>query len=178
MPQAVTHFLIPVILLELFRHYCVKNKKSFPIHYVFIGGLAGLLPDIDIAVYYILSFFGFTISQVHRTFLHNLFVPLLFFILGFVFYKFKSKRLKKYHMKLSTVFFVIAFGVLIHILLDATVDGFIMPLFPWSSFMFGLNLVNLLPSPWQNTIVPTLDAIVLIIWMISLEVRHKISQFI
>ena len=76
MPQAVTHFLVVVILLELYREFFVKKKKSFPVHYVFIGGLAGLLPDLDIAVYYALSFFGFTIQEVHRTFSHNLFFPL------------------------------------------------------------------------------------------------------
>ena len=95
MPQAVTHFLIPVILLELFRQIFIKDKKSFPIHYVFIGGLAGLLPDFDVAAYYVLSFFGFTINEVHRTFSHNLFVPLFFILLSGIFYKFKNKELMK-----------------------------------------------------------------------------------
>src|SRR4030067_3414559 len=100
MPQAVTHFLIPVILLELFRDFFVKDKKAFPVHYVFIGGLAGLLPDLDIAVYYILSFFGFTLEEVHRTFSHNLFVPLIFVILGLLAYGFKNKELGRHHLKL------------------------------------------------------------------------------
>ncbi len=178
MPQAITHFLIPVILLELYRHFFVKNKKSFPIHYVFIGGLAGLIPDLDIVAYYILNLFGFTIQEVHRTFSHNLFVPMFFVALALPFYAFKNKRLGKYHLKLKTIFFIIAFGILVHLLLDATIDGTIMPLYPLSDFAVGLNLVNFLPLPWQNTIVPALDALILIAWMISLEVRHKISNFI
>jgi len=178
MPHAVTHFLIPVILLELFRHFFIKDKKSFPIHYVFIGGLAGLLPDIDIAFYYILSFFGFTIQEVHRTFSHNLFVPLFFVLLAGFSYKFKSKELGKHHLKLRNIFLVIAFGIFIHLLLDATISGGIIPFYPIFSLTIGLNLINLFPFPWYDTIIPTLDAILLIIWMISLEVRHKISRFI
>jgi membrane-bound metal-dependent hydrolase YbcI (DUF457 family) len=178
MPHAVTHFLIPVILLELFRHYFVKDKKSFPIHYVFIGGLAGLLPDMDIAVYYILSFFGFTIQEIHRTFSHNLFVPLFFVLLTSISYKFKNKELGKNHLKLRNIFLIIAFGIFIHLLLDATIQGSIMPFYPILDIAIGLNLIKLFPLAWHDTIVPTMDAVFLIIWMVSLEVRHKISQFI
>jgi membrane-bound metal-dependent hydrolase YbcI (DUF457 family) len=178
MPQAVTHFLIPVILLELYREFLVKKKKSFPVHYVFIGGLAGLIPDLDIAVYYFLSFFGFTIQEVHRTFSHNLFVPLIFVLLGLFFWKFKNKELGEHHLKLKNIFFVIAFGIFIHLLLDATIAGMIMPFYPFSTATIGLNLIALLPLPWQNTILPTLDAILLILWMIYLEVKHKISNLI
>jgi len=178
MPQAVTHFLIPLILLGLFQDFFVKNKKTFPIHYVFIGGLAGLLPDLDIAAYYLLSFFGFTIQEVHRTFSHNLFVPLIFVFLGIIFWNFKSRGLGKHHLKLRTIFFAIAFGVFMHLLLDVLVAGNIMPFYPFSTFAFGLNLISFLPHPWQNTILPTLDAVLLITWMIYLEVKHKISDFI
>jgi membrane-bound metal-dependent hydrolase YbcI (DUF457 family) len=178
MPQAVTHFLIPVILLEIFRDFIIKDKKSFSIQYVFIGGLAGLLPDLDIAAYYLLSFFGFTINEIHRTFSHNLFFPLIFVILGLVFYNFKGKRLGKHHLKLRNIFFVIAFGIFIHLFLDATVSGVIMPLYPLFDFSFGLNLIGLLPALWQGTIMPTLDAIILILWMIYIEIKHKISDII
>jgi membrane-bound metal-dependent hydrolase YbcI (DUF457 family) len=178
MPQAVTHFLIPVILLELFRDLFIKNKKSFPVHYIFIGGLAGLLPDLDIAVYYVLSFFGFTIQEIHRTFSHNLFFPLVFVLLGLLFHSFKNKKLGERHIKLRNIFFVIAFGIFIHLLLDSIISGSIMPFYPISTYAFGLNLIGLLPALWQATIMPTLDAILLILWMIYLELTHKISKFI
>lgn len=178
MPQAVTHFLIPVILLELFRDFFIKDKKSFPIHYVFIGGLAGLLPDLDMAFYYILSFFGFTIQEIHRTFSHNIFFPLLFVILGIIFWNFKSKKLAKHHLKLRNIFFVIAFGISIHLLLDATISGMIMPFYPLSTYAIGLNLIGFLPALWQNTLLPTIDAILLILWMVYIELRHKISEII
>ena len=198
MPHAVTHVLIVIILLELFRHYFVNhknqrflgprksikdfrgNKRAFPLHYVLIGGLAGLLPDLDVALYYLLSFFGFTIEQVHRTFSHNLFVPLAFFVIGLVIYGFgiKSKKLGEHHLKLRNIFFVIAFGIFIHLLLDATIAGIVMPFYPFSTFSIGLNLINLVPLAWQDTIMPSIDAVLLVLWLISLEVRHKISDFI
>ena len=178
MPQAVTHFLIPLILLGLFQDFFVKNKKTFPIHYVFIGGLAGLLPDLDIAVYYFLSFFGFTIDEVHRTFSHNLFIPLIFVLLGLFFVKFKNKELGKHHLKLGKIFFVIAFGIFIHMLLDPLFYGTITPFYPISTFTLGFNLINLFPPAWQGTILPTIDAVFLISWMIYLEIKHKISDFI
>ncbi len=178
MPNVITHFLIPVILLELFRYFLIKDKKSFPVHYIFIGGIAGLFPDLDIALYYFLSFFGFTIQEVHRTFSHNLFVPLGFVFFGLFFWKFKNKELGNHHLKLKNIFLVIAFGIFIHLLLDAIVQGSIMPLYPLFNFTIGLNLVKLFPSSWQNTIISVLDAGLLIIWMISLEVRHKISDFV
>lgn len=177
MPQAVTHFLTPVLLLELFRHFFVKNKKNFPLYYVFIGGLAGLIPDLDIAAYYILSFFGFTLQEIHRTFLHTLFIPLIFLIFSILFYKVKIKKLEKKNLALSKIFLVIAFGTFIHLLLDATIAGFIMPFYPFSTFPVGLNLINLFPAQWQSTIIPTLDAVMLIFWLIHLEIKHKISDF-
>lgn len=178
MPHAVTHFLIPLILLGLFQDIFIKNKKYFPIHYVFIGGLAGLLPDFDIAVYYIASFFGFTIEEIHRTFSHTLFVPLLFIILGFVFWNINTKFLKKHKMKLRVVFFVIAFGTFMHIFLDSLISGVVMPLYPISYQVVGLNLISFLPPKWQESAIPTIDAILLILWVVYLEVKHKISDVI
>lgn len=178
MPQAVTHFLIPVIILEIYREFFVKDKKSFPIHYVFIAGLAGLLPDLDIAVYYILSFFGLTLDEVHRTFSHNLFVPLAFVLLSISFSKFKNRELGEHHLKLSKIFLVIALGTFIHISLDPLFYGTISPFYPFSSFALGFNLINLFPEAWQGTILPTIDAVLLICWMIYLEIRHKISDAI
>ena len=178
MPQAVTHFLVPVLLLEIFRAAFVKNKSKFPAHYMFIGGLAGLIPDLDVALYYVLSFFGFTIQEIHRTFTHTLFLPLIFFILGLIFFKTKNKELGEHHLKLGTIFFVITFGICIHLILDATVSGVIMPLYPLSTQRVGIGLMDVFPLAWRNTILPCLDALLLIVWMIYLEKKHKISNFI
>ena len=47
MALAVTHVLLTIIVLDLLRHY-VFDKKKFPRYLVVIGGIAGLVPDIDI----------------------------------------------------------------------------------------------------------------------------------
>jgi len=177
MPHAVTHILIALILFDFWRDHIVKNKKKFPIHYVLIGGIAGLLPDMDVFVYWLFSFSGFTLSQVHRTFSHTLFAPALFVLLGFLVIKVKAKRLGKHHLKLSNIFFVIAAGIAIHLLLDATISGFIMPFYPLNNFGLGLNLVGKLPNTFSASALPALDAILLVMWLWHEEKTHKISDF-
>ena len=140
MPYAITHFLVVVILLELFRDFFIKDKRAFPVYYVFIGGLAGLLPDLDLAMFYGLSFFGYGFNEVHRVFLHNLFIPLLLLLLGLIFYGFKSEILGERHLKLRNIFFVIAFGSFIHLILDALVYGEVMFFYPLSYYAIGFNL--------------------------------------
>lgn len=178
MPYAITHLLIPIILLEMFRDYIVKNKKAFPLHYVLIGGIAGILPDLDIGLFYILSFFNFTKEAIHRTYSHSLLIPLLFLVLALISYSFKSKTLGNRHLKLRNIFLVIAFGIFIHILLDAIVAGQVMPFYPLTNYSIGLNLINLFPLSWQDTIWQSIEGALLILWLIYLELRHKISSFL
>lgn len=179
MPQAVTHVLIAIILLDIIRDYVLKPKhrNKFPMHYLIIAGVAALLPDIDIVVYWFMNLvLGTTLSEVHRTFTHALFFPLLFVLLGFLFWNFKSKFFEKHKMKLHTTFFIIAFGILIHLLLDFLLSGYIMPFYPLSYVSYGLNLVKL--TPWPDTVLPALDAILLLGWLTHEEIKHKISDFI
>lgn len=180
MVQAVTHVLVPLILLSLFRDFFFrgKGKEKFPLHYVLIGGIAGLIPDLDVAFYYILSFFGFTLNEIHRTFSHNIFIILIFLLLGFIFVKYKSTTLGRHHLKLSNIFFVISFGIFIHLILDWLVVGTIMPLYPFSNYSIGLNIINYLPSAWRASFIPSLDAILLVLWLIYMELKHRISDFI
>lgn len=178
MPQAVTHVLVPMVLLSLFRSFCVKYKEKFPLHYILIGGIAGLLPDLDVAIYYILCFFGFTADKVHRTFSHTIFFALFFVLLGVFTLSLKNRRLGRHHLKLSTVFFVISFGIFTHLLLDFLVVGLINPLYPLINQPIGLNLIKIFPLAWQDSIVPSLDAILLVFWIIHMELRHRISDFV
>lgn len=180
MPHAVTHLIIPLVIMSIIRDFYIKKKdrKSFPLHYILIAGIAGLLPDIDIAAFWILNSFGFTINEVHRTFTHTLFVPLLFLILFFAFSKLKIKELGKHKLKLSTIFLMIAFGTLVHLLLDSILAGTITPLYPLLSFSLGLNLIGYLPKTLEDLFMPSLDALILVVWLIYMELRHRISDFI
>jgi membrane-bound metal-dependent hydrolase YbcI (DUF457 family) len=182
MPNAVTHVLIVIILLSLYRDIFFKGKKKekFPLHYVLIGGIAGILPDLDVAIFYILSFFGFTLKELHRTFSHNVFVVLFFTIVGIIFLlsNFKNKELGRHHLKLHNIFFVISFGILIHLILDISISGIIRPFYPLSDYSMGFSLIKLLPDAWESSFVPSLDAALLVLWLIYMEIKHKVSDFI
>ena len=34
MPYAVTHVLLTIIVLDIFRDYVIKDKKSIPLHFI------------------------------------------------------------------------------------------------------------------------------------------------
>ncbi|MBU2639961.1 MAG: metal-dependent hydrolase [Nanoarchaeota archaeon] len=175
MPLAVTHVLIPLILVDLYRDYFSKVK--FNLHYVFIAGLAGLLPDIDIAVFWVISVFKkIPLNEIHRTFTHSLFFLLIFIVLFFLTRDFNFKWLGKKKLSLDKVFLAISFGVFIHLVLDALLSGHIMPLYPFSSFELGLNLIK--EGSFGGTFFTGLDAILLVVWLIHEEINHKISDYI
>lgn len=175
MPQAVTHILIAIIIADVIRDHVIKDRKKFSLHYVLIAGIAGLLPDIDIALYWILHFFGYNLNEVHRTFTHTIFFPALFVILALVFWKSK-KRI--YKLKPKIIFLMIALGTFIHLILDSLLSGGVKLFYPLSNFHIGLNLVGMLPYPLSDIALPCLDAALLVLWIIHEEIKHKISDFI
>ena len=118
MPFAVTHVLITIIIIDLFRNIILK-KKNFPLHLVLIGGIAGLLPDIDVAVFWLLqTFSSIGIEEVHKVFTHTLIIPLVIFLASQITLKWK---------KISQPLLVISAGYTIHLLLDSIFYG--SPLF-------------------------------------------------
>jgi len=109
MPFAVTHVLTSIILVDLYRDYFAKHKKYFTLHTIFIAGFAGLLPDMDIPLNWLLNLIG--ADLVHRTFTHTPLFALTFLIPGFILW------CKKKH-KIAMYFFVTCFAVFLHIFLD------------------------------------------------------------
>ena len=73
---------------------------------------------------------------------------------------------------------MIAFGSFIHLILDAIFSGSIVPLYPISTFSIGLDLVSNFPEPLGSLFIPSIEAILLVLWLIYLELKHKISDFI
>lgn len=179
MPFAVTHILVPVLLLELFRNFYFKDHKKFPRYYVLLAALGGILPDFDIGMYYILYFFGFSIDQVHRTLLHTIFVPLILFLIGIIFYftGTKIKNLGLRHLKLSTAFFILSFGTLIHLILDAVFSGYIVPLYPILDWRVGLNLLESFPEQMHVLILGTIDGVLLFFWLAWMELKLRITRY-
>ncbi|MFH1590742.1 MAG: metal-dependent hydrolase [archaeon] len=168
MPKAVVHILLAIIVLDLFRDYVVKDKKAMPLHVLLIGGIAGLLPDFDIPLYWLVkNVLGYDVALFHRTFTHSLFFPLIFVGLGLLLYF--------YNKKAAMITAVVAFGVAFHIFLDASLTGYTMLLYPFSTQYFGFDVLG--NVTWIS-FVDGLDAIILVLWLAHEEMRHKISDFI
>lgn len=180
MPQAVAHILLPLILASIIRDFYIKKKdrKNFPLHYVLIVGLAGILPDIDVVAFWFLHFFGFNLGEVHRTFSHTIFVPIVFIILGLLFTGRSFSTLRKHKLKINIVFYCFAIGSLFHLILDGVFVGYVAPLYPFITTPIGLNMFGYLPKILNEIAPASLDAGLLIIYLAYLELKHKISDFI
>lgn len=172
MPLAVTHVLVPIIILDLFRDHVLKDTKAITNRFVLLAGIAGLLPDMDFPIFSILEAMGVQIAGNvgHRLFLHNIWIPLSF--LGFfaiAHFLFKKENFGK-------VFLILAFGFSMHLILDSLIIGTIMPFFPLSTVEVGLGLANLLPFNDITTMV-SLDALLLLFWLWHEELEHKIKDY-
>ena len=172
MPFAVTHVLVPIIILDTLRDRfeIIKNFKLTN-RFIFLSGIAGLLPDLDLPLFSILDLFGIKIASNigHRIFFHNIWIPISFF--GFFLVYYALKRIKA-----AKVFLILTFGFSIHLILDGMIVGSIMPLFPLSTTEVGLDLVRLLPISRATTMV-SLDAILLLLWLWHEEIGHKIKDY-
>lgn len=180
MPTAVLHILVPLVLVALYRDYFIsdKKKRSFPLHYVLIAGIGGILPDIDIGAYWILHWFGYSIDVVHRTIMHSIFLPVLLLALYFVFMKVKVGELGRHKLTLSMIFMMLFIGVITHLILDGLLAGSICLLCPVSAAMSGFNLIGLLPEGLQGIAIASVEGVLLVFWLVYLEWKHKISDFI
>ncbi|MBI1936069.1 metal-dependent hydrolase [Candidatus Woesearchaeota archaeon] len=168
MPQAVVHVLFSIIVLDLIRDHILKDKRKIPLHYIFIGGVAGLLPDIDVPLFWLLSnFLGFNVPWFHRIFTHTLLFILLLLTISLIYYDLSRKT--------SEIFLIITFGAAFHIFLDWLLVGAVALLYPFSDATYGLNLLGKLKIPLA---VEGLEAIVLLWWLWHEEKTHKISDFI
>lgn len=173
MPLAVTHVLLTIILVDLYRDYITKHKKYFSLHTVLIAGVAGLLPDIDVPINWILNSFGyFSDILKHGGLTHTPLFGLIFLIPAFI-------LLKKGKHKTATYFFVITFGILFHLFLDYLLGGGayegIMLFYPFSTIAYK---VHLLANIGLRNLPAGIDAIILLAWLWHEEVKHKITDFI
>ena len=114
MPLAVTHVILTIVLVDLFRDYIMKNhKKYITLHTLFIAGVAGLLPDIDVAINMFFNIIGVQVSGFlqHGGIFHTPIFGLIFLIPGFILWNKKkhkaelkvAKRLTKYQRQLMNI---------------------------------------------------------------------------
>jgi len=179
MPYAVTHILIPILIVAIYRDFFAKNK--FPLHYVLFAGLGGVLPDIDIPISFLVSLVGGGNVWLHGAITHSLFFPLAFLVLFLVLkpigLKARVCNIGRHNLKLSYLFLAIGFGVLIHLGLDSIFGGETLWLYPFLGTDFGLNVIENFGYRWE-TVMATLDGILLVVWILYLEIKHRISDFI
>src|SRR3989344_229351 len=175
MPQAVTHVLTVIFLLAIFRHiYQKKTNKKFHLQYVFIGGLAGIIPDLDIPLFWIMHYLGYSFEQIHRTFLHTIFIPIIFLILAFISQHTINKRIGRNKLSIAIILLLFSFGSLIHLVLDATLAGYITPFYPLSSMQVGTGFpFNLFPAHIAMFILAAIDGVIFMLWLLYLEIKHK-----
>jgi membrane-bound metal-dependent hydrolase YbcI (DUF457 family) len=186
MPFAVTHVLVPIIVVDLIRDHVLKRLNKFkmlgmrpsllPNRYVFLAGIAGLVLDMDLPVVTALNKLLALGIESHRLILHNIWVPLSFLAFFAVFNYASAARDRKF----ALVFLMLFAGTSMHLLLDAALTGEIMPFYPlstetvdWNVFgkvadMAGMDMITLLVS---------MDALLLLFWLWHEEFTHKISDY-
>lgn len=174
MPLAVTHVLLTIIVVDLYRDYFADHKRYFTLYTVLIAGIASVLPDIDIAFRIAAEFFNFVLPKMleHGMATHTPIFALLFIIPGMILWK-KEKH------RAGMIFFVIAFGIVFHLFLDYFIGGGskegIMWLWPFSDVQYKLHLLKYLGLP---NIPEIMDGAILLGWLAHLEIKHKLIDFI
>lgn len=168
MPNAATHIIVAMVTAGVIRDFVLK--KRFSSGYILVAGIAGLIPDLDIVLYWFLNLITpVPLTLVHRWFFHSLFIPLIFLAIALVFNKLKNK-------KAMLVSLMIALGTMVHIILDYLLSGYIRPFYPISAAQYGLNLIP--HTELGTTIILGLDAILLCLWLMWEYWQRNIKQYI
>lgn len=173
MPLAVTHVLLTIIAVDLYRDFVTKHKKYFSLHTVLVAGIGGLLPDVDIPLSWLLGLVGYQIGLLgHGGVTHTPFFGLLFLLPAFYY-------LRQGKHKTGMYFFVISFGVLFHIFLDFLLGGGdpsgIMVFWPLATDGYRIHLLN---RVGVSHLPAAVDALILLAWLYREETKHKIRDFI
>lgn len=163
MALAVTHIIVTILVLDLIRHY-VFGVHRFPRHLVIIGGIAGLLPDIDIPLSWVSSFITGTTISLHGTFTHSFFFVGVALLTAIVLhYQEKNSQ--------AHIFYVIAAGILMHLVLDCLYGGYKTFFWPWSV------ATNFCPQWGIEPFAASIDAIILVLWLVHEEVHKKVKDY-
>ena len=163
MALAVTHLLVAIVILDFFRHY-VFGLKKFPRYLVVIGGIAGLAPDLDIPLGWIVHQITGKAVNYHGQFTHSLFFVVLFLMIGVVRQYQKDKTG-------AAIFYVIAAGWFIHLPLDCIFHG-------GNNFLWPISaMLSFCPAWFTDLQAMSIDAILLVIWLVHEEVHKKIKDY-
>lgn len=179
MPFAVTHILVPIVIVDLIRHHILEKehiqKHSFSTWYVLIAGLAGLLPDLDFVAQWAYNYIFGTNIYIHRTFTHTIYPVIVVFVFAVLFYEWDFKLFGFTNKQYSLFFLMLFAGFFAHVLLDCSITGEIDFLYPFGETSFCRGLIR---EDISGVKLAGLDAILLVIWLIYEEQRHKIRDFL
>lgn len=164
MALAVTHVIGTILILDLLRHY-VFGLKRFPRYLVVVGGIAGLAPDMDIPLSGLLSFLRGTPIDLHGQFTHSLFFVALFLVFGGL--------LWKENRKWSKISWVVSGGWFLHLVMDCVFHG--NPSYLWP---LAVNTTNFCPHWGLTGYDVSVDALLLVLWLVHEEVHKKIKDYI
>jgi len=174
MPYAVAHVILTIVIADIYRDYIAKKK--FPMAYVFIAGIAGLMPDLDLPVSWAFNLIFGTDYNFHRIYTHSLFYSIAFFFIAMIFLfsrkeKYKILGWNAPKQAFAMFFSAMAFGWFMHIALDCALaaDGFLnlIPTIP----------LKFCPSPFSNQALAGFDAIILVAWLIHEQWKHEIKDY-
>ncbi|MBI4151384.1 metal-dependent hydrolase [Candidatus Woesearchaeota archaeon] len=164
MANSVTHVIVVIVLLDLFRHY-VFGKKKFPRYLLVIGGIAGLGPDIDVPLTWIYQFLTSSTTDLHGLFTHSIFFVLFFLGIALLLH------VKKRNMW-AKIFYVISAGWFMHLVLDCLYGGY-------KTFFWPFHYASSFCPQWGiQTHAADIDAIILVLWLIHEELHQRIIDYI
>jgi len=168
MPFTTTHVLVAIILFELYREYFSSNKK-FPRYFILIAAIGGIFPDLE---------YIYQVPNLHAAYLHSLFAPLLLLVLGLIIFKFdiNHKWVWKKHVKLYAVFFVLAAGSLVHILLDIIVKDGVVLFYPFTESLISYNLISFIPLD-RTLVLVGIDTLLLFFWIFWMVFKLKVDDY-
>ena len=174
MPYAAAHVIITIVIADIYRDYI--SKKKFPMIYVLIAGIAGLVPDLDIPASWLFNFVFGANFNFHRIYTHSLLYAIIFFSIGIVFLMLRKENhsLLKWDVPKEAIimfFFALSFGWFMHILLDCALagDGYLnlIPSIPLKSC----------PSPFSSDVLAGFDAVILVLWLVHEQWKHEIKDY-
>lgn len=165
MALAVTHVILTIVLLDLFRHY-VFGKHKFPRYLLVVGGIAGLLPDLDIILAWFYHLFTNSSLNLHGTFTHSLVFSIIFLSLAIILHY-------KKNLKWAKIFYVISAGWVFHLFFDCLFLDYGL-----KNFFWPLQLKTFCPSWGINQYAIHIDAIILVLWLVHEEIHNKIKDYI
>ncbi|MBI4149150.1 metal-dependent hydrolase [Candidatus Woesearchaeota archaeon] len=158
MATAVGHLIITMVLVELVCNYLLKLKLSRRM--ILAGGIAGLLPDLDIPLAWGLSWLTGERVYLHGGILHTLLPVLLSALVALALW---NKRVPR---SVRIIAAIIPAALLLHLALDCAYGGYATLLFP-------LHTGNVCPQWDTSKYLLETDAIMLVAWLIIEDIRRK-----